>query len=87
MVENDTRTINGHLSYVKVKKYELNGKELYWRFIMMFDSGSGKVCLVSAYDGGSDEYLGELLSSIRFNPYHEGNDGDYLDGLKNSVRK
>lgn len=87
MVENDSREINGHLCFVKVKKYDVNGKELYWRFIMMFDSGSGKVCLVSAYDGGTDDYLGELLSSIRFNPYHEGDDGVYLDGLMNSVRK
>lgn len=87
MVENDTRTINGRLCYVKVKRYEMNGKELYWRFIMMFDSGSGKVCLVSAYDGGTEEYLGELLNSIRFSPYHDGNDEEYLDGLMNSVRK
>ena len=54
---------------------------------MMFDSGSGKVCLVSAYDGGTEEYLGELLNSIRFSPYHDGNDEEYLDGLMNSVRK
>lgn len=87
MVENDTRTINGRLCYVKVKRYEMNGKELYWRFIMMFDSGSGKVCLVSVYDGGTEEYLGELLNSIRFSPYHDGNDEEYLDGLMNSVRK
>lgn len=62
----DCEEINGHPYYYKVKKYEQDDNVLYWRFIMMFDYSTGKVCLISCYDGGYDEYIQELLRSIRF---------------------
>lgn len=62
----DCKEINGHPYYYKVKKYEQTDNVLYWRFIIMFDYSTGKVCLISCYDGGYDEYIQELLRSIRF---------------------
>ena len=60
------RYVNGHSYYYKVKKYDINGNAVYWRFVMLFDDSSAKVCLISSYDGGIDEYLQTLLKSIRF---------------------
>ena len=59
--------INGHPYYYAVKKYITNDSELFWRFIMMFDYETGKVCVISSYDGGYEEYMEELLNSVRFN--------------------
>jgi hypothetical protein len=58
--------VNGHPYYYIVKRYTTEEGELYWRFIMMFDYETKKVCILSCYDGGSDEYVAEILSSIRF---------------------
>lgn len=62
----EKRTVNGHPYFYKVKKYDIKGNTVYWRFVLLFDDSSGKVCLISAYDGGNDEYLQTLLKSIRF---------------------
>ena len=40
--------------------------DVYWRFIMIFDKSSNKVCLVSSYDRGDSGYFDELVNSIRF---------------------
>lgn len=65
VVLNEQRTINGHSYYYKVVRYEFDNP-VFWRFILMFDNASGKVCVISAYDGGYDIYMEELLTSIRF---------------------
>lgn len=62
----ETLEKKGHPYYYAVKKYTTNDGELFWRFIMMFDYETGKVCVISCYDGGYEEYLEELLNSIRF---------------------
>lgn len=62
----ETKYVNRNAYYYIVKKYNVNERELFWRFIMMFDPDSKKVCVVSCYDGGFDDYVEELLSSIRF---------------------
>jgi len=62
----DTRTANGNNYYYRVKKYDINGSEVFWRFCLMFDTASSKVCIISCYDNGYDYYLNELLESIRF---------------------
>lgn len=62
----EKRSVNGHPYYYKVKKYDIKGSTVYWRFVLLFDDSSGKSCLISAYDGGNDEYLKTLLKSIRF---------------------
>lgn len=62
----ETLEKNGHPYYYAVKKYTTNDGELFWRFIMIFDYETGKVCVISSYDGGYEEYLEELLNSIRF---------------------
>ena len=62
----ETHDVNGHPYYYIVKKYTIDESELFWRFIMMFDIDEGKACVISCYDGGYDEYIEELLNSIRF---------------------
>jgi len=66
VIVNDNRSINEHPYFYKVTKYEVNGNTVYWRYAMLFDNASGKVCVVSAYDGGYDYYIQEILESIRF---------------------
>lgn len=66
-VENvDMKSFNEHLYWIKTVRYENSELVIYWRFILLFDKPSGKVCLVSSYDGGYDSYIDELLESIRF---------------------
>ena len=62
----ETLETNGHPYYYAVKKYTIDDSELFWRFIMIFDYDTGKVCLISSYDGGYEEYIDELINSIRF---------------------
>lgn len=63
----EKRTVNGLPYFYKVTKYDINGRIVYWRFVMIFDSSSAKVCVISSYDTGNDSYLHEILKSIRFN--------------------
>lgn len=66
MLNFETQEENGHPYYYAVKKYTIDDRELFWRFIMIFDLETGKVCLISSYDGGYEEYMKDLLNSIRF---------------------
>ncbi len=66
VVTNEKRTVNGHPYYYKVKKYKINGNTIYWRFAMLFDDASSKVCLLSCYDQGVDYYFDEIINTIRF---------------------
>lgn len=66
IVINEKRSVNSHSYYYKVTKYSLKEGELYWRFIFLTDVETGKVCILSCYDGGNDSHIDELLSSIRF---------------------
>ena len=65
-IENGTNYINNHQYFIKTMKYDVDGNEAYWRFVLMFDTTTGKVAVVSCYDGGYDEYLEPFLSTIRF---------------------
>ena len=51
--------------HYKVVRYDLD-TSLYWRFVRLLAPASGKACTISAYDCGDDDYLNELLQSIRF---------------------
>ena len=62
----ETLETNGHPYYYAVKKYIIDDGELFWRFIMLFDYETGKVCLISSFDGGYEEYIEELIKSVRF---------------------
>ena len=66
IVTDDTRTANGNSYYYRAKKYDINGSEVFWRFCLMFDTASSKVCIISCYDNGYDDYLYGFLQSIRF---------------------
>ena len=61
----EKRKINGRTYWYKVTSYEAESL-VYWRFILLYDNASGKVCVISAYDAGYDTYIQELLESIRF---------------------
>lgn len=62
----EKRTVNGLPYFYKVKRYDINGNIIYWRFVMIFDSSSAKVCVISSYDVGNESYLHDILESIRF---------------------
>jgi hypothetical protein len=47
-------------------KYDVDGNDMFWRFVLMFDNVTGKVAVASCYDGGYDDYLEPFLSTIRF---------------------
>ena len=66
VIENRTDAINGHDYFVQTKKYTVDENELFWHFVLLFDKQTGKVAVISSYDGGYDEYLKPFLSSIRF---------------------
>lgn len=65
VVCNEKRSINSHKYWYRVTSYETDAT-VYWRFILLFDYTSGKVAVISAYDVGYDNYIQELLESIRF---------------------
>lgn len=62
----EKRSVNGLPYFYKVKRYDINGNIIYWRFVMIFDSSSAKVCVISSYDVGNESYLHDILESIRF---------------------
>lgn len=53
---------------VKIKRYVYGQNIIYWRFVMLFDKDSDKICLISAYDQGYDSYLDDLIYSVQFHP-------------------
>lgn len=65
-VIDEQRIINGHPCFYKVVKYTIEDTEVFWRFIIMSDVETGKICLLSCYDEGSYSYIDEILSTIRF---------------------
>ena len=65
-IENGTNYVNNHQYFIKTIKYNVDGNETFWRFVLLFDKTTGKVAVVSCYDGGYDEYLEPFLSTIRF---------------------
>ena len=66
VIENRKDAINGHDYIVQTKKYIVDENVLFWHFVLLFDKQTGKVAVISSYDGGYDEYLKPFLSSIRF---------------------
>ena len=66
LIVNEKREINGHPYYYKVTRYDINDSYVFWRFIMLYDNASSKVCVISSYDGGFDSYIEGLLNKVRF---------------------
>ena len=66
IVVNEKREIKGNPYYYKVTRYDINDSYVFWRFVMLYDNASSKVCVISSYDGGIDNYIEELLNNIRF---------------------
>lgn len=61
------RIINGNRCLYKITSYDIDGTELYWRFMILFDDETGKCAVLSFYDRNeSITYVDELLKSIRF---------------------
>ena len=65
-VINEKYSINGHPYFYKALKYRTEDESLYWRFILMTNAETGKICLLSCYDNGDDDYVDEILNTIRF---------------------
>ena len=65
-IENGTNFVNNHQYFIKTMKYDVDGNDMFWRFVLMFDNVTGKVAVASCYDGGFDDYLEPFLSTIRF---------------------
>ena len=66
LVVNEKRTVSGCTYYYKGTRYDIDDSFIFWRFIMLFDNASSRVCVISAFDGGYDDYIDELLHNIRF---------------------
>jgi hypothetical protein len=66
LIADEKCMINGNTYYYKVKRYDINGIYVYWRFSMLFDNASSKVCVMSCYDYGVDDYFNDIIESIRF---------------------
>ena len=66
-IDEGERIIDGNPCLYKITSYDINGIEVYWRFMMLFDKATGKVAVLSCYDRNENiEYIDELLRSIRF---------------------
>ena len=61
----EKRTVNNRPYYYRVVRYDVDGP-VFWRYILLFDSVSGKACIVSSYDAGDARFMNDLLKSIRF---------------------
>lgn len=68
VVSNDSGTINNHSYCSKVSKYNvpLSDIDIFWRYVFMYDTETGKFCILSGYDYGDDSYVTETLNSVRF---------------------
>lgn len=62
----EINSINGYIYQLKTTEYQIADTTSYWRFAMLFDKYSIKVCVLSCVDIGNDEYLDKILGSIRF---------------------
>lgn len=59
--------VNGNRCQYKIVKVDVDGIPVYWRFYVMFNSDTGKCCVVSCIDKeASTSYVASLLNSIRF---------------------
>lgn len=66
VVKDTPGKINGHDYFIRIEKYIVEGSSVYWRFALLFDDNTGKVCLVSGYDLGDNSFFHDVVSSIRF---------------------
>ena len=67
VTENRTDVLNGREYFIQTRKYNVDENDIFWHFVLLFDKPTGKVAVVSTYDGGYDEYLKSFMSTIRFN--------------------
>lgn len=63
---NEKRSINGNPYFIKTIQYETENP-IKWHYALLFNTQTGKVCLLSYYQfGNSENYLEIILKSIRF---------------------
>ena len=67
VTENRSDVLNGREYFIQTRKYNVDEIDIFWHFVLLFDKSTGKVAVVSTYDGGYDEYLKSFISTIRFN--------------------
>jgi ferredoxin len=61
--------VNNHDCHQRVAQYSIYGDDdatVFWRFVVMYDSETSKICIISSYDNGGTDYLNDLLLSVRF---------------------
>lgn len=66
IIVDEKRSVNSIPYSYKVTRYHIGDTYYFWRFILLFDEDSSKMCLISCYDSGAESYVSELLESIRF---------------------
>ncbi|MCI7783797.1 MAG: hypothetical protein MR544_12015 [Parabacteroides sp.] len=66
ITKDEKTTINGYTCYYKVKVYHIENNAVYWRFVLLFDNATSKLCLISCYDSGIESYIEDIIQSIRF---------------------
>ncbi len=66
LITSEKKTINDFTYYYKEKKYVIGRAIVFWKFAMVFDNASSKVCILSCYDQGDSDYFNDILKSIRF---------------------
>ncbi len=59
--------VNGNRTFYKVKRWQLDEEVYYYyRLYMIFDSETDRVCVIECRDLDNEEYLPEIISSVRF---------------------
>lgn len=67
ILDQGTTNVNGNRTFHKVKRWQLDEDfYYYYRLYMIFDSETDKSCLIECEDLGNDDYLPELMLSVRF---------------------
>jgi len=65
-IVNEKRSINGNPYFIKTVEYQTE-VPIYWDYVLLFNTKTDKVCVISYYRvKQSESCLNELLSSIRF---------------------
>lgn len=65
-VANEKKDVNGNPYYIRSVKYHTENP-IRWHFVQLFNTKTGKVCIISYYHvEGHESCLDELLASIKF---------------------
>ena len=66
LISDGISTINGNDYFYRVAEIHDDETAYYWRFVLLFNDKTGKVCVISGFDSSDDSYIEKFLESIRF---------------------